>query len=396
MILYLFVRLFLFPFAFLPHRLIHLIGAALSPLPYILLPSWRKRALSNLSLQGSLPLTLKQKRTITRQAFANLLITVFEYSKFAYSKSIDKTIICVNPETADKIRSEGKGIVFFCGHQSNWEALFLDGTRRMPGVAIGRPIKNLHLYNWIQSIRERFGGTIVDPAGGIAKGFRALKGGKFMGIVGDQGMPEEGYFSSFLGTPCWTSPVPAMLSYRANVPLMVATTHREKGKYFITYSDPIYPDLSRPLEQEIPRLMDYALDLFGQSVIKHPGEWLWQHNRWKQETPKRVYYRYRHDSILAILPPAPAIDTLREIYPHAFLTFLLPSNTPFHPNEETISYSTPQERYLDDYRFKMVLNFSGDKKLSRYYKKRALKVLDLSPTTNLTELLCRCQPTAST
>ena len=77
------------------------------------------------------------------------MITCLEYAKFAKEKEISRVVICENPEAAQAILNEGKGIIFFCGHQSNWEVLFLEGTSRMPGVAIGRPIKNQKLYDWV-------------------------------------------------------------------------------------------------------------------------------------------------------------------------------------------------------------------------------------------------------
>src|SRR3546814_3313704 len=70
------------------------------------------------------------------------LINCLEYSKFAREKNFAKVIHCENPEIASSLYAQGQGIIFFCGHQSNWEALFLDGTTRMQGVAIGKAIKN--------------------------------------------------------------------------------------------------------------------------------------------------------------------------------------------------------------------------------------------------------------
>ena len=59
----------------------------------------------------------------------------------------------------------------------------------MPGVAIGRPVKNHFLYNWVVSMREKYGGKIIAPNQAIKEGLRGLKKGAFLGIVGDQGCP---------------------------------------------------------------------------------------------------------------------------------------------------------------------------------------------------------------
>lgn len=372
------ISAFLFPCRFLSHKSLHALGRGLGTLLFYCLTNYRKRALSNLSLATTLHLSPKALKKIAKESFQNLAITCLEYPKFAYSKDLSKIIVCENPQLAYDLIAKKQGIVFFCGHQSNWEVLFLDGTQHMPGVAIGRPIKNPFLYKWIVSIRERFGGKIVSPRHALKEGLRALKQGKFLGIVGDQGMPESGFRCDFLGRTAWTSPSPALLAYRTKSPLIVATTQRREGRYFIHYSDPIWPDSSKPLEEEVPAMMHKALKLFEESIIKSPGEWLWQHNRWKQETPKTVYYRYRYDALLVILPDkqadlltmAPYLATFREIYPLVFLTFALPEkhrDLPLPAGADYIYYKEIRQILTPDYRYKLVFNFTDHPQIKKHF-----------------------------
>lgn len=372
---YFLIRLFLFPFAYLPQTAIVATGNVLGFFAYHLIPKFRKRALSNLAL-SDLHLTKNQRKKVALASTQNLVINCLEYPKFARA-DVAKLIVCENPTYAQRLIDSGQGIVFFCGHQANWETLFLDGTRRMPGVAIGRPIKNNYLYAWVKSIRERFGGTIVEPKKALGKGLRALKEGKFMGIVGDQGMV-DGYASTFLGRRAFTSPAPAMLAYKTSSPLMVATTKRIHGKYFIHYSDPIWPDLTKTMDEEVPRMMDEALRLYEESIRARPHEWMWQHNRWKQEAPDIVYYEFRHDTILIILNESQlsVAPLLRTIYPKAFLTFCIPDGTRLTLDDVEIFYYTdPSECLLDDYRFKLVLNIAELAKVANHYSRRAAQVV---------------------
>ena len=207
MIAYLFIRLLTFPFSFLPFKVIHFIGRGIGTLAYYTLTKYRKRSLSNLSLDG-----IPNIKKTAKASFQNLAITCLEYVKFSYVKNTEKVLFCENPETAQKLIDQKTGIIFFSGHQANWELLFLEGTRRMPGIAIGRPIKNKPLYDWIVSIREKFGGKIVPPKMALKEGLRALRKGKFFGILGDQGMPESDYAFDFFGTRAWTTPAPSQRS----------------------------------------------------------------------------------------------------------------------------------------------------------------------------------------
>ncbi|MES2345026.1 MAG: hypothetical protein V4494_03710 [Chlamydiota bacterium] len=401
------IRIITFPFSLLPYSLLHFLGRQLGNAAYFLMPKFRKKALSNIALT-QIAKTQDEMRRIARLSFQNLMITCLEYPKFAREKNISRIATCQNPEEANTIIHHRKGIIFFCGHQANWEILFLEGTSRMPGVAIGRPIKNHFLYKWVLSIREKYGGKIVPPKSAIKEGLRGLKRGAFLGIVGDQGMPDSGYSSPFFGLSAWTSPVPALLAYKTGVPIIVATTVRKSGKYVIDYSPPIWPNLSESLEKEIDRMMRLSLKLLEDSIREHPGQWLWQHNRWKQQTRGKLKSRFRHESICILLPSnkerfdalLPHLPRLRVIYPYEFITLVVPrafSQTPLLEDAEIHVYDTLDEMLLDDFRFKLVFNFADCKKAkSHYMHLAAFEVVTLSdlktlagPTQNLSETFTR-------
>lgn len=384
------LRALTFPVTLLSYSQIHALGKVLGNAAYYLMPTFRKRALSNLALASSLALSENEIKRLAKESFQNLMITCLEYAKFDKETDISRVATCVNHEAADAIMKEGKGLIFFCGHQANWEILFLEGTTRMPGIAIGRPIKNEKLYNWVLSIRQKFGGKIVSPKEAVREGLRGLKKGCFLGIVGDQGMPDSGFSSPFLGRMAWTSPLPAILAHRTNRPIIVASTKRRDGRYFIHYSDPIWPDTEKPLETEIPRMMHACLALFEASIKESPGEWLWQHNRWKQQTPERVKRKYRHDTLAVVLPEdetkfneiSKQLPVLREIYPHEMITLFIPAKyeacaLPIQQVEKRY-YHSKKEILVRDYKFKLVFNFSAYKEVDTHFSALgAFDVVDL-------------------
>lgn len=405
----------MYPCGWMPYSWLHRIGKLIGSIAYYFMREYRKRALSNLALANDLALTNKQLYHFAKKSFQNLAINCLEYPRFARETDFSHVIRCENPEIATAITSQGKGVIFFCGHQSNWEALFLDGTTRMNGIAIGKAIKNKPLYNWIVSIREKNGGKIIAPRNAVKEGFRALKKGSFIGIVGDQGMPDSGYSFPFLGRRAWTSTAPALLAFKTNCPIIFAATRRVKGGYRIRYHDPIWPDLTQPVEQEVIRMMNQALTLLQESIKQAPGEWLWQHNRWKQQTTHNLYKRFRQDCISIILPEVgfeellPHLPTLKEIYPLAFLFLLVPEK--YRPislieADETIYYQSLDQTLLNDLRFKLIFNFTDYKPIHDHYESlSAFEVLDvatlkelarehLQPHHNLSDIFKRalCRP----
>jgi KDO2-lipid IV(A) lauroyltransferase len=381
----------------MPYTWIQKTGRWIGSLAYYFMREYRKRALSNLALANDLALSEKELIRTAKKSFQNLAINCLEYPRLARETQLSRVITCENPEVAETLNKKGQGIIFFCGHQSNWEVLFLDGTTRMQGIAIGKSIKNKRLYNWILSIREKNGGKIIAPRNAVREGLRALRQGIFIGIVGDQGMPDSGYSFPFLGRRAWTSTAPALLAYKTNSPIIFAATHRVKGGYRIRYADPIWPDLTRPLEEEVVRMMNKALTLLQESIKRSPGEWLWQHNRWKQQTPQILYKRFRQDCLCIILPPEenrlqeilPHLSTLKEIYPVNFLFLVAPTSCRSHPlieADEVIYYDRLEETLLNDHRFKLIFNFTDYHRVHTHYEKlSAFEVLNIPALKTLAE-----------
>jgi hypothetical protein len=172
--------------------------------------------------------------------------------------------------------------------------------------------------------------------------------------------------------------------------LIVATTHRdEQGHYSIHYSEPIWPNKEAPTQAEVDRLMRHCLHLLEEAIRKAPEQWLWCHNRWKQQTPEKLKKTFRHESILIALPKNPPptllkqLGVFRQFYPKEFITVYAPDAVSVElEGAEVLSH--PQE----DLRFKLLFNFTGNKRLNAYFKRRSVQTtLDLSPTEPLFEQL---------
>jgi KDO2-lipid IV(A) lauroyltransferase len=379
---YLLIRALLFPFSLLPYKALHKLGNVLGFMMFPFLTKYRKRALSNLAIARDLHLSNSEIEQIAKESLGNLFITALEYGKLSKEKNIQNIAICLNPEKANEIIKSGKTIVFFCAHLANWEILFLDGTSRMKGLAIGQPIENRFLYNWVVQTREKFGGTIVEPKQAVKEGLRALKKGVFLGIVGDQSLPDSGFSSPFLGRSALTSPLPALLSHRSGCPIIVPIPVRKNGRYFIHYSDPIWPDDTKTMEEDISRLMKASLSLIEDAIKENPGQWLWQHNKWKQQGPGRIRKQYRYDTMAVFFPLdrekaeelVKELTVLRELYPTEFISFFVPEGIllPKDLASETIYYKDPSDLKTKDYRFKLIFNFTSDKSLSDHFLRLAV------------------------
>lgn len=371
MITYILLRILSEFLAVLPRRALFALGNGGGLLLYFFHREFRKKTMTSLSVAFGKTKGEKELKKIARASFQNLCITCLEFISLKKTK-VKKYIEAEGGEEIAELLKKKQGVVFVSAHQANWEIPFLMVTSLFPGIAIGRPIKNKRIYKWILSVRESYGGKIVMPKNALKSGLKALSEGNFIGIVGDQGFPSSSYNYPLFGTRAWTSTAPALLACRANAPLVAAMTRREGLKYVITCSPPIWPNPSEPLKEEVPRLMNEAMRYLEKSIEKRPSEWLWQHDRWKQQKIDHVKREYRYAFILVILPEDPSsllphLSLFDEIYPRGFITFLAPEKTSISKN--VIHYKKREDLFLKDWRYQIVFDFYDDPKLRRHYKK---------------------------
>lgn len=379
---YYFLRLLGIPLSFLPYRYIHTLGKFLGNCTFLLSKKHKKRVMNNLALAKDLQLSEKQMHHIARESFQNLVITSLEYFRLPKSLGqLDEIIVCKNPELPLEISKEGKGFILVSSHQANWEIPFLDITRRHQGLAIGRPIKNQLLYNWILSLREMNGGKIITPKKAISTAIKTLQKGHFVGMLCDQALPESSYSYPFFGTRAWSSPSPALLSYKTGAPLCVVQTQRKNHRYHLHYSPPIWPDTKQPLKKEVSRLMDCVFKQLEVSIRQTPGQYLWQHKRYKQAGINHVQKQFRHDFIACILPKdshtvqslLPHFHALNKIYPLSSFTFFVHRDNPAPslpmPSHHVIYYEENHDLFIRNWSFQMLLDFTQNKALQKHYAK---------------------------
>jgi Kdo2-lipid IVA lauroyltransferase/acyltransferase len=345
----------------------------LSPICYRFITKYRKRALSNLKLAKELNLNDKQIEEIAKKSLFHLLLTALEYAKLYRIQSIASFCKCLNSHDTDALLDKHQGVIFFCGHQSNWELLFLDATSRHQGVCIGKPQKNKKLYDLVLSIREKFKGKVIAPKDAYKGCMKALKKGELVGVVGDQGMPESSFIYECLGRKAHMTTLPALLSLRSGCPIYVATIARGYGSYEISYTGPIGKGL-----EDVNLITLESLKVLDESIKKHPEQYMWQHNRWKIPYAPLIPKRLRHDAILCVLPELShnLIDDLillKQTYEGAYFIILKPDTLQLSIEfDEIISYKSKKDCFIKHYGPKLLFDYVGIEGLEKHFMKQAL------------------------
>jgi len=189
-----------------------------------------------------------------------------------------------------KVCALGRGAIFVTGHVGNWE--LAGRALRFLGADcyfVMRPMDNPLLEKLIRDFRQATG-VAVSKRGALRVLTKALRDGKFLGILVDQDARKDGVFVEFFGRPASTVRSVAALALRMDVPILTGYVEPVDGKFFFKgYLDPpIYPVRTGDRDADILRLTQQFTSRIESYIRKIPHRWLWVHRRWKTNPPPQA------------------------------------------------------------------------------------------------------------
>lgn len=380
------LRIFLFPFRFLPGPFLHGFANAIAHIAFYCFPKIRKRLFSNLALATKLQLSHEERKVISIKSLKSLILTVLEFSKMDQKKNVlqgEEALFTIeNTGPLISQNKKKKGLIIFAGHQGNWEMALLKISQEYPCVCIVKEQKNPHINRWITHVRSKYNAELMDSRLVLKKCLTALNEGKFVIICGDQATTQSPYHENFLGRSLYRTTLPALLAYKTNSPIVVAAISRDGYKNKGVLSNPIVPNPSLPKQAEISRMMGELFSSFEASIVQKPEDWFWLQNLWKQEVVQFAYKNFKYESILIVLPEneqIPLQDQLdligffRKIYRRSFIDVF--ASKAFidlcKANVSLIPYQTVADLLVQDDRYKLLFNFS-DHKINRHFLKQSV------------------------
>ena len=180
----------------------------------------------------------------------------------------------------EKIKNEGKPVVFISGHFNNFELMAMIIEKNGINLsAIYRPLNNIFLNKIMEDIRKKYICKNQIPKGikGTKDLLKAFKDGSSVAIMIDQRV-SEGKKILLLNKIALTTTIPAQLVKRYNCKIVPVYVERKNNHYFnIEFSEPLKFHNTNNLE-EITLKLNIWLE---QMIKKRPSQWIWTHNRWK-------------------------------------------------------------------------------------------------------------------
>jgi KDO2-lipid IV(A) lauroyltransferase len=250
-----------------------------------------KRAYANDSLNH---------RRLARWSFSSFVVTGFELLRLGRNlRARDSLEPAVNVSEAGRealrkaseIHRGAKGCIFATPHLGNWELLpHLAFRVGISAVVVARPLDNRYLDKLVYRRRSESGQIIVSRDDALPVLQRALKGGKSVALLPDQGTG-KGIQVPFFGRPASTTPVPAILAVRYRRPIVVIACCRgkESNGFDVVVSEPLWPEEGSGAKEEIYRLTGSMHSEMEGIIRRYPEQYLWMHDRWKRYKGRRKF-----------------------------------------------------------------------------------------------------------
>ena len=182
--------------------------------------------------------------------------------------------------------ARGKGAVVVGAHFGNWEwAAACAVARGFDLAVVVNQASDQGVTSTIDSAREACGYRVLqrDDLRGM---LRQLRSGGMLAILPDQHQRDNSILLDFLGLPAWTAQGPAVLAMRTGAALVPSFGIRQPdGSVLSCFLPEITPSEKEDRDEATAETMQRINDLLGEVIRRHPGQWLWLHDRWKDRRP---------------------------------------------------------------------------------------------------------------
>lgn len=260
-----------------PLALLHLVGATLGWLAWLLSPTYRRRFAQN-ALQAG------YRFGEVRAAVAHAGRMVAETPRLWFGPPVPMQ--WAGTEVVDAAYAARRGVVFLTPHLGCFEITAQGLAERYhaeygPITVLYRPARQPALNEVIETARRREGlETAPTTLSGVRQMIKALRAGRAVGLLPDQVPPDGmGQWAPFFGQSAYTMTLAARIILQTGAtPLLVWGERLPHGQgyrlRFQALAEPLSADLETAVEQ-INREME---DLIRQC----PQQYLWGYGRYKQ------------------------------------------------------------------------------------------------------------------
>ena len=206
-------------------------------------------------------------------------------SEYVFLKNFRKSdsksnLEIVGQNFLEKIKNEGKPVIFISGHFNNFELMAMHIEKSgVKLAAIYRPLNNKFLNFIMEKTRKEniCKNQIKKGIAGTRQLLSFFKKNHSIALMVDQRV-SQGIKSNFFEHKAYTTTIPAQFAKKFNCEIVPIYIERiNKINFKLTINKPILYPNNKSIE-------DITLNLnqiIEKMILKNPDQWIWSHNRWK-------------------------------------------------------------------------------------------------------------------
>ena len=230
----------------------------------------------------------KRVEGVARESYRNLGRVAIEATLLSRGAAPDVLALFGPSPTwgvAEAALAKGRGVIFVAGHLGNWE---LSGAyvaaRGVPVHPIARGMSNPLSDAYFRRTRERLGMHIMHDQEAVRRVPRVLRDGHAVGFLSDQAtVGLASTFVPFFGRPAKTPRGAAVFALRGEHPVVMIHAVRQPGGLYEFVAEQIAVTHTGDRERDVDDLMLRFSQALERMVRAYPGQYFWQHRRWKHQ-----------------------------------------------------------------------------------------------------------------
>jgi KDO2-lipid IV(A) lauroyltransferase len=279
-----------------------------------------RRRVSSDCVRIALGMTGTRRRAVVRRSYASMGASFLELWTIGGVDGIERHLYSFAPHWQDLVLRRHPGSVLLSPHLGNWDIGGYAVRRTLPRfIGYAKAQHNPEVDAEVNRQRLQAGIEVLFAEHGertsAVQVLRALRGGVPVGLMADQGPgSREGVPAYFLGVPTYCHAGPGFFAKRARVPIIPCMCLRRRAGVFSMF-------IGRPLLEsgvDEAQLIQAAMDLLSAMIQAVPGQYFWQHRRFKNrlDLPARAVEPWRRFGLSLLAQPLQALHAPARDTPH--------------------------------------------------------------------------------
>jgi len=227
---------------------------------------------------------------IALESYRSFITTMLEMLWFPNftTEEVRRNVRLENPDIVRQALRKGKGLILLSGHIGSWEmfAFTWKDLADAPLLGVVHSQHNSRVAGMVDRLRSLRGNRFVDMKKGLRDVLRTLRNRGIILLLTDQSAPKEAFFVPFFGRPAATYEGAAYFAIKTQAPMVMALGIRQPdGGYAVQVEEVPTEDMTEATPENMLKLTARHVAILEKFVRRYPGQWLWQHRRWKHTPP---------------------------------------------------------------------------------------------------------------